>query len=77
MIPDMIASVEMMLDRWRQHEGREIEVFEEFKFLSSEIISRTAFGSSFVEGRDIFDMLSEMAIIITRNSYRVRLPGLR
>nr|XP_017233252.1 PREDICTED: cytochrome P450 CYP749A22-like [Daucus carota subsp. sativus] len=76
MIPDMIASVEMMLDRWRQHEGREIEVFEEFKFLSSEIISRTAFGSSFVEGRDIFDMLSEMAIIITRNSYRVRLPGL-
>ncbi|KAL1826971.1 hypothetical protein ACET3Z_005383 [Daucus carota] len=76
MIPDMIASVEMMLDRWKQHEGREIDVFEEFKFLSSEVISRTAFGSSFMEGKDIFDMLSEMAIILTRNSYRVRLPGL-
>lgn len=77
MTPEMIASVEMMLDRWKQHEGREIDVFEEFKFLSSEIISRTAFGSSFMEGKDIFDMLSELAIIITRNSYRVRLPGLR
>lgn len=77
MTPEMIASIEMMLDRWKQHEGREIDVFEEFKFLSSEIISRTAFGSSFMEGKDIFDMLSELAIIITRNSYRVRLPGLR
>ncbi|XP_074325964.1 cytochrome P450 CYP749A22-like [Apium graveolens] len=76
MTPEMIASVEMMLDRWKQHEGREIDVFEEFKFLSSEIISRTAFGSSFMEGKDIFDMLTEMAIIITRNSYKVRIPGL-
>ncbi|KAK1374057.1 Cytochrome P450, E-class, group I [Heracleum sosnowskyi] len=76
MTPAMIASVEMMLDRWKQHEGKEIDVFQEFKFLSSEIISRTAFGSSFMEGKDIFDMLTEIAIIITRNSYRVRLPGL-
>lgn len=40
MVPAMIASVEMMLGRWRHHEGKEIEVFQEFKVLTSEIISR-------------------------------------
>ncbi|KAH7569959.1 hypothetical protein JRO89_XS05G0024300 [Xanthoceras sorbifolium] len=29
MIPAMIASVEMMLERWRHHDGKEIEVFQE------------------------------------------------
>ncbi|KAJ6858942.1 hypothetical protein NC652_041291 [Populus alba x Populus x berolinensis] len=51
MIPDMIASVEVMLKRWRNHEGKEIDAFQEFKVLTSEVISRTAFGSSYLEGQ--------------------------
>ncbi|KAK0575361.1 hypothetical protein LWI29_037905 [Acer saccharum] len=61
MIPAMIASAEMMLERWRQHDGKEIEVFQEFRMLTSEVISRTAFGSSYLEGQNIFDMLVKMA----------------
>jgi len=34
MIPAMIASVETMLARWSQHEGNEIEVYEEFRVLT-------------------------------------------
>ncbi|KAH7569957.1 hypothetical protein JRO89_XS05G0024100 [Xanthoceras sorbifolium] len=45
MIPAMIASVEMMLERWRQNDGKEIDVFQEFRVLTSEVISRTAFGT--------------------------------
>ncbi|WP_157962612.1 cytochrome P450, partial [Homoserinimonas sp. OAct 916] len=50
MVPAMIASVETMLERWQNHEeGREINVYEEFRLLTAEVISRTAFGSSYLE----------------------------
>ncbi|CAN0896230.1 Cytochrome P450 CYP749A22 [Linum grandiflorum] len=80
MVPAMISSVEMMLERWKKNNptgGRkEIEVFQEFKILTSEIISRTAFGSSYLEGEKVFDLLMKMVLIISRNHYKVRIPGL-
>lgn len=77
MIPAMIASVETMLERWKCREDKEIEAFQEFKVLTSDVISRTAFGSSYLEGQHIFDMLTQMAVIITRNKYKVRIPAVR
>ncbi|OAY59339.1 cytochrome P450 CYP749A22 isoform X2 [Manihot esculenta] len=77
MIPAMVASVETMLERWRQNDVKEIEVFQEFKILTSEIISRTAFGSSYLEGKNIFDMLARMASIVSRNNFKVGIPGIR
>ncbi|KAF2298941.1 hypothetical protein GH714_029243 [Hevea brasiliensis] len=76
MIPALIASVEMMLERWKYRDSKEIDAFQEFKVLTSEIISRTAFGSSYLEGQHIFDTLIRMAVIITRNMYKVRIPGI-
>ncbi|KAJ6958864.1 hypothetical protein NC653_037204 [Populus alba x Populus x berolinensis] len=67
MIPAFIASVEVMLERWRQHDGKEIELFHEFKILTSEMISRTAFGSSYLEGQHIFD-------IAVRNNFKMTIP---
>ncbi|KAF5939235.1 hypothetical protein HYC85_023494 [Camellia sinensis] len=74
MVPAIVSSVEMMLERWKQHEGEEIEVFEEFRMLTSEVISRTAFGSSYLEGKDIFDMLTKLRIITSRNVFKTKLP---
>jgi PHYB activation tagged suppressor 1 len=65
-----------MLKRWRQHDGKEIDVFQEFKLLTSEIISRTAFGSSYLEGEHVFDMLTRMGDIIVRNHYKITIPGI-
>ncbi|KAB5538334.1 hypothetical protein DKX38_015867 [Salix brachista] len=76
MIPEMIAGVEMMLERWKQNEGREIEVYDELRLLTSEIISRTAFGSSYLEGKNIFDMLTKLSLIINTYLYKLRLPGI-
>ncbi|CAN1313143.1 Cytochrome P450 CYP749A22 [Linum perenne] len=73
MVPAMISSVEMMLERWRT----EIDAFEEFRILTSEIISRTAFGSSYLEGEKVFGLLMKMVSIISRNHYKVRIPGLQ
>ncbi|XVF85762.1 hypothetical protein PTKIN_Ptkin17bG0143200 [Pterospermum kingtungense] len=76
MIPAMVASVEAMLERWRKREVKEIEVLQEFKLLTSEIISRTAFGSSYLEGELIFDMLTKLALIVSRNVDKIRIPGI-
>ncbi|KAM3707067.1 hypothetical protein ACJW31_03G197000 [Castanea mollissima] len=76
MIPSMISSVEVMLERWKHHEGKEIEVFEEFRLLTSEVISRTAFGSSYLEGKNIFQMLTKLALISSRNAFKLRFPGI-
>ncbi|KAK6921868.1 Cytochrome P450 [Dillenia turbinata] len=74
MIGAMIVSVKMMLDRWREHEGREIEVYEEFRVLTSEVISRTAFGSSYLDGKNIFETLTQLGIILSRNRYTIQFP---
>ncbi|KAK7842857.1 cytochrome p450 cyp749a22 [Quercus suber] len=76
MIPSMISSIEVMLERWKHHEGKEIEVCEEFRLLTSEVISRTAFGSSYLEGKNIFQMLMKLALISSRNAYKLRFPGI-
>lgn len=76
MIPAIITSVEVMLERWKHHEGKEIEVFEEFRLLTSEAISRTAFGSSYLEGKNIFQMMMKLGLITSRNSYTLRFPGI-
>ncbi|XP_004298349.1 PREDICTED: cytochrome P450 CYP749A22-like [Fragaria vesca subsp. vesca] len=76
MFPDMIASAEAMVERWKHHEGNEIEVFEEFRLLTSEVISRTAFGSSYLEGKKIFEMLMRLSSIIVRNLFGIRFPGM-
>ncbi|KAB2624415.1 cytochrome P450 CYP749A22-like [Pyrus ussuriensis x Pyrus communis] len=75
MIPEMITSTEVMLERWKNHEGEEIEVNKEFKLLTSEVISRTAFGSSYLEGKNIFEMLTELTLLF-KNTYTFRLPGI-
>lgn len=77
MNPAVIASVETMLEKWKGREGDEIEVFNEFRLLTSEVISRTAFGSNYWEGKKIFEMLTKLAILVSRNYFKTPIPGIR
>ncbi|XVF43270.1 hypothetical protein PTKIN_Ptkin02bG0026800 [Pterospermum kingtungense] len=70
----VVDRVEAMLEKWKGQEGKEIEVFDEFRLLTSEVISRTAFGSSYLEGQKIFDMLRKLTIILVRNAHKTRIP---
>ncbi|MFQ6658560.1 hypothetical protein Gotur_027772, partial [Gossypium turneri] len=74
MTPAIIASVETMLEKWNGQEGKEIEVYQEFRLLTSEVISRTAFGSSYLEGKKIFAMLDKSTIIVSQNLSKTRIP---
>ncbi|KAG5521348.1 hypothetical protein RHGRI_033791 [Rhododendron griersonianum] len=46
------------------------------RLLTAEVISRTAFGSSYLEGENIFDMLMKLVMISARNGFNIRLPGI-
>ncbi|KAG8383010.1 hypothetical protein BUALT_Bualt05G0139400 [Buddleja alternifolia] len=76
MVPAMIASVETMLEKWRYHEGKEIDVCDGFKILTSEVISRTAFGSSYLEGREIFALLTKLHALISRKTFNIKFFGI-
>nr|AZZ89574.1 cytochrome P450 monooxygenase [Lagerstroemia speciosa] len=75
-VPAIVDSVHMMLEKWKRHEGKEIEVFEEVRLLTSQVISRAAFGSSYIEGRNIFEMLKGLSALLHRNALKVRFPGI-
>ncbi|XP_020591128.1 cytochrome P450 CYP749A22-like [Phalaenopsis equestris] len=77
MIPAIVASVESMLQKLVEFEGKEIDFFTEFCILTSEIISRTAFGSNYVEGKEIFIKIDELTAIAARNFQAIRLPFFR
>lgn len=72
MFPAMVASVETMIGNWKNYEGKELEVYHEFDLLSSEVIARTAFGSSYLEGRNIFAMLTKLGFLLFKNVDKVR-----
>ncbi|KAB2600639.1 cytochrome P450 CYP749A22-like [Pyrus ussuriensis x Pyrus communis] len=74
MTPAMVASTETMLEKWKSYEGKEIEVFQEFRLFSSEVISRTAFGSNYIEGKNIFEMLAKLGVLVFKNSLTIRVP---
>ena len=59
----MVESVDMMLKRWKETGNKEMEVYEEFTILSSEVISRTAFGSSYKEGKQVFEKLEQLITV--------------
>ncbi|KAL5725767.1 hypothetical protein ACHQM5_008874 [Ranunculus cassubicifolius] len=74
MVPTIVTSVEEMLKRWGNHETKEIEVVKEYIMLTSDVISKTAFGSNYQEGQDIFNMLTKLGSIIAGNFNKVQIP---
>lgn len=76
MVPEMGASVETMLEKWKFYDGEEIDVFKEFGLLTTEVVARTAFGSSYIEGKHIFEMVAKLTAITVRNVYKVKFPGI-
>lgn len=81
MAPAIHLSCSEMMDKWQKllalEHSCELDVFPFLHTLTSDIISRTAFGSSYEEGKRIFELQKELITLILQIIQSVYIPGAR
>ena len=76
----MATSVVEMLEEWSAmgEKGEvEIEVSEWFQTLTEDVITRTAFGSSYEDGKAIFRLQAQQMVLAADAFQKVFIPGYR
>ncbi|KAL2346595.1 hypothetical protein Fmac_000595 [Flemingia macrophylla] len=81
MVPEFSTSCHSMIERWEklvQPNGSfELDVSVEFEALAGDVIARTAFGSSYQEGKKIFELQREQAVLVSESINSIYIPGFR
>ncbi|RWR89084.1 cytochrome P450 CYP72A219-like protein [Cinnamomum micranthum f. kanehirae] len=81
MVPAMFTSASELISRWEELVGsegsREINVWPELQNFTADVISRTAFGSNYREGMQIFQLQTEQAELVNKATQAIYIPGLR
>lgn len=81
MVPAFSTSCSGLIDRWKKTIGpegsSEIEVASEFQNLAGDVIARTAFGSSYEEGKMIFELQKEQGALVLEAYTNIYIPGFR
>ena len=80
LIPVGASSVTKMLDKWfalSNSNEVEIEVSEWFQNLTEEIVTRTAFGRSYEDGKAIFRLQAQQMVLASEAFQKVSIPGYR
>lgn len=82
MAPAIHVSCTEMISKWQklltfQHSSCELDVFPYLQTLTSDVISRTAFGSSYEEGRRIFELQKELITLLLQIIQSIYIPGSR
>ncbi|KAM0016024.1 putative 11-oxo-beta-amyrin 30-oxidase [Helianthus debilis subsp. tardiflorus] len=81
MVPAFYVSCDEMVNKWeetlKEESSCEIDVWPHLQKMAADVISRTAFGSSYVEGRKIFELQREQAELIITASRSIYIPGSR
>jgi len=81
MMPAFSTCCTELIDRWESKvsdasDGSyEVDIWPEFQNLTGDVISRTAFGSSFIEGRRIFQLQGEQAERVIKAFQYIYIPG--
>ncbi|CAI9775511.1 unnamed protein product [Fraxinus pennsylvanica] len=81
MLPAFLTSFCNLIDQWKNLVGSkgssELDVAQEMQNLAADVISRAAFGSSFEDGKTIFELQKEQAGLVLEAFMSIYLPGYR
>ncbi|KAL4034649.1 hypothetical protein IC575_003311 [Cucumis melo] len=81
MVPTMFESCNEMISKWEKMTSKdgscELDVVPYLQSLTADVISRTAFGSTYEEGKIIFNHFKELIRLVLQASNTVYLPGWR
>ncbi|KAJ9163145.1 hypothetical protein P3X46_022844 [Hevea brasiliensis] len=82
LVPVVAKSVMDMLEQWsalmsNSDQEVEIEVSEWFQTLTEDVITRTAFGSSYEDGKVIFRLQAQQMVLAAEAFHKVSIPGYR
>ncbi|XVE76812.1 hypothetical protein DITRI_Ditri13aG0010200 [Diplodiscus trichospermus] len=82
MVNLMVESTNLMIQSWeKQVQGKEgmeeIEVDQDLRSLSADIISRACFGSSYSQGEEIFSQFRTLQKVISKGKTFMGVPDLR
>ncbi|XP_078445993.1 cytochrome P450 CYP72A616-like isoform X2 [Wolffia australiana] len=81
MCPAFFTCCTELINKWEilvPEEGScEIDVWPEFQTFTADAISRTAFGSSYEEGRRIFQLIAEQTVHFIQSFQGAAIPGYR
>lgn len=81
MVPAFYSSCSEMLSKWENiasGDGTfELDVWPDLKTLTGNVISRTAFGSNYEEGRKIFELQNQQFELFDQVTQSIYVPGWR
>ncbi|PWA48949.1 cytochrome P450 [Artemisia annua] len=81
MVPAFYTSCVEVINKWEEmlknERSCEVDVWPYLQTLSADAISRTAFGSSFEEGKRVFELQREQAKLVMQLIQSVYIPGSR
>ncbi|WOK96052.1 Cytochrome P450 [Canna indica] len=73
----MAECAKSTLQLWQDYadDEREIEVVQQFRELAADVIAHAAFGSSFIEGKQVFQDQNELLKMIVQRNLSIEIPG--
>ncbi|KAK6785229.1 hypothetical protein RDI58_018684 [Solanum bulbocastanum] len=81
MLPAFYMSCSEMLSKWEEivptGPSFELNVWPDLQIMTSEVISRTGFGSIYEEGRTVFELQKEQAEYVIEKGQSIYIPGSR
>nr|AYV88857.1 cytochrome P450 oxidase CYP72D18 [Polygala tenuifolia] len=81
MLPVFSTSCNQMIEQWKRKPGPQgtfvLDIWPEFQRLSADVISKAAFGSSYEEGKRIFELLKELMTLVIEAMQTLYIPGFR